>query len=140
MKRRGTPIINDDGSLSYKEVKEEYVDKNGKIQVRTQKSTKMAETRDARTLSSGTPQEEVYADYANYMKALANRARKEMVGTGKIAYSSSAKAAYQSEVDSLMGKLNLALRNALERGKPDHGKRNRCCKEKRESGHGQIRN
>ena len=35
-----------------------------------------------------------------------------MVGTGKIAYSSSAKAAYQSEVDSLMGKLNLALRNA----------------------------
>ena len=88
LKRRGTPTINDDGSLSYKEVKEEYVDKNGKIQVRTQKSTKMAETSDARTLSSGTPQEEVYADYANYMKALANRARKEMVGTGKIAYSS----------------------------------------------------
>ena len=112
LKRRGTPTINDDGSLSYKEVKEEYVDKNGKIQVRTQKSTKMAETSDARTLSSGTPQEEVYADYANYMKALANRSRKEMVGTGKIAYSSSAKAAYQSEVDSLMGKLNLALRNA----------------------------
>ena len=33
-------------------------------------------TRDARTLSSGTPQEEAYADYANTMKALANQDRK----------------------------------------------------------------
>ena len=28
-KRKGSPIINEDGSLSYKTVKEEYVDKNG---------------------------------------------------------------------------------------------------------------
>lgn len=112
LKRKGTPKINEDGSLSYKEVKEEYTDKNGKIKVRTQKSTKMAETKDARTLSSGTPQEEAYADYANAMKSLANQARKEMVNSGKIAYSASAKAAYQPEVDSLMGKLNVALMNA----------------------------
>lgn len=112
LKRKGSPIINEDGSVSYKTVKEEYVDKNGKIQVRTQKSTKMAETNDARTLSSGTPQEEAYADYANAMKSLANQARREMLGTGKIAYSASAKATYQDEVNSLMNKLNLALRNA----------------------------
>lgn len=112
LKRKGSPTINDDGSLSYKTVKEEYVDKNGKIQVRTQKSTKMAETKDAHTLSSGTPQEEAYADYANSMKSLANKARKEMVNSGKIAYSSSAKVTYQNEVDSLMGKLNVALKNA----------------------------
>lgn len=112
LKRKGSPIINEDGSLSYKEVKEEYTDKNGKVQVRTQKSTKMAETKDARTLSSGTPQEEAYADYANSMKSLANQARKEMVNTGKVAYSASAKAAYQTEVDSLSSKLNLALLNA----------------------------
>lgn len=93
-------------------MKEEYTDKNGKIKERTQKSTKMAETRDARTLSSGTPQEEAYADYANAMKSLANQARKEMVNSGKIAYSASAKATYQSEVNSLMGKLNVALMNA----------------------------
>lgn len=111
-KRKGSPKINEDGSLSYKEVKEEYTDKNGKIKERTQKSTKMAETRDARTLSSGTPQEEAYADYANAMKSLANQARKEMVNSGKIAYSASAKAIYQSEVNSLMGKLNVALMNA----------------------------
>ena len=72
----------------------------------------MAETRDARTLSSGTPQEEAYADYANKMKSLANQARKEMVNTGKIAYSASAKAAYEPEVTSLMAKLNVALKNA----------------------------
>lgn len=112
LKRKGSPKINDDGSLSYKEVIEEYTDKDGKIKVRTQKSTKMAETRDARTLSSGTPQEEAYADYANKMKSLANKARKEMVNTGKIAYSASAKAAYEPEVTSLMAKLNVALKNA----------------------------
>ena len=112
LKRKGSPKINDDGSLSYKEVIEEYTDKDGKIKVRTQKSTKMAETRDARTLSSGTPQEEAYADYANKMKSLANQARKEMVNTGKIAYSASAKAAYEPEVTSLMAKLNVALKNA----------------------------
>lgn len=112
LKRKGSPIINEDGSLSYKEVWETYVDKNGKTQVRTQKSTKMAETKDARTLSSGTPQEEAYADYANSMKSLANQARKEMVNTGKIAYSASAKATYLTEVKSLDSKLNQALLNA----------------------------
>lgn len=110
LKRKGSPIIDPEtGEQRYKQVREEYVDKTGKVQVRTQKSTKMAETIDARTLSSGTPQEEAYA---NKMKALANQARKEMVHTGKIAYSASAKAAYQTEVDSLMAKLNVALKNA----------------------------
>ena len=113
LKRKGSPIINPEtGEQSYKEVYEEYVDKNGKTRVRTQASTKMAETKDAYLLSSGTPQEEAYADYANKMKSLANQARKEMVSTGKIAYSASAKAAYQEEVDSLSAKLNVALMNA----------------------------
>ncbi len=114
LKRKGSPIIDPKtGEQTYKEVYEEYVDKKtGKIKVRTQASTKMAETRDARTLSSGHPVEEAYADYANQMKSLANKARKEMVSTGKIAYSASAKAVYQSEVDTLSAKLNVALRNA----------------------------
>lgn len=112
LKRKGSPVINEDGSLSYKEVNESYTDKDGKIKVSTQKSTKMAEVKDARELSSGTPQEEAYAKYANSMKSLANQARREMINTGKIAYSASAKAAYQPEVDSLMGKLNVALMNA----------------------------
>lgn len=113
-KRKGSPIINEDGSLSYKTADDlTYVDKKtGKTKTRTQASTQMAETKDARTLSSGTPQEEAYATYANHMKSLANQARKEMVNTGKIPYSSSAKATYQQEVDSLNAKLNVALKNA----------------------------
>ncbi len=114
IKRKGSPIINEDGSLSYKTVDDPtYLDKKtGKVKTRTQASTQMAETKDARTLSSGTPQEDAYADYANRMKALANKARKEMINTGKIPYSSSAKAIYQPEVDSLNTKLNIALKNA----------------------------
>lgn len=114
LKRKGSPIINPEtGEQSYKEVYEEYIDpKTGKTKVRTQQSTKMAETRDARTLSSGTPQEEAYAEYANKMKELANAARKEMLQTGKIAYSASAKSAYETEVETLMAKLDIALRNA----------------------------
>ena len=113
-KRKGSPTINEDGSLSYKTAEDlTYVDKKtGKTKTRTQASTQMAETKDAHTLSSGTPQEEAYASYANKMKSLANQARKEMVSTGKIPYSASAKAAYQNEVDSLNAKLNVALKNA----------------------------
>lgn len=112
-KRKGSPIINEDGSLSYKTVEDPvYVDKNGKTKQRTQASAQMAETKNAYTLSSGTPQEEAYAEYANKMKSLANQARKEMIHTGKIPYSSSAKLTYQKEVDSLNAKLNTALKNA----------------------------
>lgn len=113
LKRKGSPVIDPEtGEQSYKTVYEEYTDKNGKTKVRTQTSTRMAETKDAYLLSSGTPQEDAYAAYANKMKALANQARKEMVNTGKIEYSASAKATYQEEVDSLMAKLNVALKNA----------------------------
>jgi DNA-binding CsgD family transcriptional regulator len=93
---------------------ETYVDKTGKVKIRTQQSTKMAETDDAFTLVSdaNTPAERAYAEYANRMKALANQARKEMVTAGKIEYSASAKKTYQEEVDSLLAKLNVALKNA----------------------------
>lgn len=120
LKRKGSPIIDPEtGEISYKTVKEEYFDKKtGKMKVRTQQSTKMAETKDARTLLSskpgtpGNPKEEAYADYANKMKALANQARKEMLNTGKIEYSSAAKNTYKKEVSSLMAKLNVSLMNA----------------------------
>ena len=125
LKRQGTPQINmkgkewydpnkPEGSLIYKTADDVAYEVNGKVKYRTQKSTKMAETDDARTLISdlGTPMEIVYADYANKMKSLANQARKEIMTTGKIKYSATAKSAYQPEVDSLMAKLNTALLNA----------------------------
>lgn len=135
LKRQGSPLVNlkgkewydpsrPEGSLIYKTADDvSYeIDKVNKrtgevtkvTKYRTQKSTKMAETDDAYTLVSeaNTPMERLYAEYANRMKSLANQARKEMMGTGKIAYSASAKATYQAEVDSLMAKLNKSLLNA----------------------------
>lgn len=94
-----------------------YTDSTGKITYQTKKrsqaSTRMAETDDAYSLVSASrhPMELVYADYANDMKALANRARKEMVTTGKIAYSAEANKTYREEVDSLNKKLRTALLN-----------------------------
>ena len=112
-KRKGSPIIDPTtGKQTWKESIEEYTDKKGKTKIRTQKSTKMFEVDDARKLSSGTQQEEAYADYANKMKSLANEARKAMVNTGNLQYSSEAKKQYPSEVASLKSKLNTALKNA----------------------------
>lgn len=111
--RKGAPQIDKEtGKVSYKESGRTYVDKNGKVQQATTTVKLMSVTEDARTLSSGTPQENAYADYANKMKALANQARKEYTSTSRLKYSSSAKETYQQEVDSLNAKLNVAAKNA----------------------------
>lgn len=125
-KRQGQPKINQkgkawfdpnlpEGSLIFKTAdKLTYTDKSGKVKKKTQRSDAMSETRDARTLISAadTPQERIYADYANKMKSLANQARKEMIYTGRIPVSASAKQTYSYEVDSLKAKLNIAKKNA----------------------------
>lgn len=111
--RKGSPQIDPDtGKVTYKESGRTYVDKDGKTVKATTKVKLMSVTDDARTLSSGTPQEDAYADYANKMKALANTARKEAKATGRLQYSKSAKEAYQEEVKSLNAKLNVASMNA----------------------------
>ena len=134
LKRQGTPKINlkgtdyydptkPEGSLIYKVA--DNVDyqvtrvnkRTGEVTTvtkqRTQKSTKMGETDDAYSLVSTSrhPKELIYAQYANDMKDLANKARLEMAGTGKIAYSASAKSTYKAEVESLLKQLNTAQLN-----------------------------
>lgn len=89
-----------------------YTDKKGNVVPRLIKSKVMSEVDDARTISSGTLMEDIYADYANSMKALANRARKELLATSSTPYSPSAYRAYSEEVSSLKAKLNVALKNA----------------------------
>lgn len=81
-----------------------------------QKSSKMAETEDAYTLSSGTKVESLYADYANDLKALANVSRLEASRVDRSEYSPSAAKTYSSEVESLKSKLAIAEMNKpLER-------------------------
>ena len=84
----------------------------GDLVPKMQKSTKLAETDDARTLSSGTVIEEVYATHSNRMKDLANEARREIVKTKSIPYSPSARNVYAKEVAQLDHDLNIALMNA----------------------------
>jgi hypothetical protein len=125
LKRKGTPYVNQkgkewydpnkpEGALIYKSVREEYTDKTGKTKTRMQESTKMADVDNAYDLISQarTPQELLYADYANKMKTLGNQARKAMVTAGKIEYSSTSKQTYINEVNSLLARNNIALKNA----------------------------
>lgn len=104
------------GKKVYTYTNETYVDSKGRTVRRTVKSTKMAEAEDARSLSSGTRMEEIYASHANKLKGLANQARKASANTQYTPYSPSAKKTYEKEVKSLNAKLNLALQNKpLER-------------------------
>ncbi len=112
--RRGSGIIDPEtGKVSYKESGRTYIDKKtGKETNATNKSKLLNEVDDLFTLSSGTPQENAYADYGNKMKSLGNRARKELAKREKIEYSASAKKAYEPEVKSLDSKLAIAQMNA----------------------------
>lgn len=88
---------------------------------RMMSSTKMYETLaevggDARKLSSGTRIEDIYANYANTLKAMGNTARKAALSVNEDIYSPTAAQRYSEEVSSLKAALNLAARNApLER-------------------------
>lgn len=104
------------GERIFRETGESYVNKKGKTVQRLEKTTKMAATKDAYTLSSGTVIETVYAEHANKLKSLANQARKASRSIEAIPYSPEAKKKYSKEVDSLNHKLNEALKNRpLER-------------------------
>lgn len=95
---------------------------------KTTKGSRMEFVDDARRLLSGgsekdsissdrgQPIERVYADYANSMKDMANRARRELVAIQSPRQNKAAKAIYANEVKTLDDKLKIALRNApLER-------------------------
>ena len=111
--RRGAPQIDPKtGKVTYKESGRTYVDKDGKTVRATTKVPLLEVTDDLRTLSSGTMQENAYADYGNKLKALANRARKEDMATPNLEKSSAAAKVYKEEVDSLKAKLDIAARSA----------------------------
>src|SRR5699024_2449088 len=90
----GGPIA-EDGSLVFVPTGRTYVDKKtGKEVEAKTKGTKMEFAKDAHTLSSGTPKEQLYADHANVMKGLANEARRELKATPNHKYSPEARKKY----------------------------------------------
>lgn len=103
------------GDLYYKNNEGNYVKVTTEITKSSpilMKSTKMMEAEDAHVLSSGTIQEEIYADYANYMKDLGNRSRKEALAIHEIDYNPSARKVYAEQVQDLNTKLDDAILNA----------------------------
>jgi DNA invertase Pin-like site-specific DNA recombinase len=114
LETQGSGIINPTtGKVEYKTSGRTYIDKKtGKVAPAMQKSQLLLETTDLRKLSSGTPQENAYADYGNKLKALANRARKEVLTTGKLEYKPQSAKTYKEEVSTLNAKLNVAAMNA----------------------------
>ena len=104
------------GERRYIPTNRSYTNKAGKVVKNTTKSTKMFEAKDARELSSGTLMEDIYADHANRLKSLANKARKEALSSKSVPYSASARKAYAKEVAELDAAYKKAQRNKpLER-------------------------
>ena len=113
----GKKVYEETGATYQRPVRNKNGDIVGTETVRKKtRSTKMAETDDAFTLSSGTPMETTYAQFANSLKALANQSRKSYLNTPTFKQDPQARKKYSTEVSSLKAKLNTALKNApLER-------------------------
>ena len=112
--RQGSGVIDPTtGKVVYKESGRTYVDpKTGKAVLATTKVSRIEVLDDVRKLSSGTLQEEAYAEHANRMKALANQARLEYKATPTLKRSASAAKAFEPEVTRLMSALRVAQLNA----------------------------
>lgn len=116
--RQGSGVIDPlTGKVVYKESGRTYVDpRTGKTVAATTKVKRILAVDDVRSMSSGTLQEEAYADYANKMKDLANKARLEYKATPTLKRSASAAKAFEPEANRLMAALKVAQLNApLER-------------------------
>lgn len=102
----------DTGELIYKESGRTFTDpKTGKERIAEDTVSLISETKDARTLSSGTIQENLYADFSNQLKAMARQARKEAENMPGLKYNPAAAKQYAFEVRSLNDKYNTMLMN-----------------------------
>ena len=111
--RRGSVRVDKEtGEYIYKESGRTFTDpKTGKERLAEDTVSLISETKDARTLSSGTIQENLYADFSNKLKAMANQARKEAVNMKGIQRDPQAAKTYATEVASLKEKYNNMIAN-----------------------------
>lgn len=111
--RRGSVRVDKDtGEFIYKESGRTFTDpKTGKERIAEDTVSLISETKDARTLSSGTIQENLYADFSNKLKAMANQARKEAANMKGIQRNPEAAKTYAAEVASLKEKYNNMVAN-----------------------------
>ena len=111
--RRGSVRVDkESGEYIYKESGRTFTDpKTGRERLADDTVSLISETKDARTLSSGTIQENLYADFSNKLKAMANQARKEAVNMKGIQRDPQAAKTYATEVASLKEKYNNMIAN-----------------------------
>jgi DNA-binding CsgD family transcriptional regulator len=111
--RRGSVRVDKEtGEYIYKESGRTFTDpKTGKERKAEDTVSLISETKDARTLSSGTIQENLYADFSNKLKAMANQARKEAANMKGIQRNPEAAKTYAPEVASLKEKYNNMVAN-----------------------------
>lgn len=111
--RRGSIRVDKEtGEYIYKESGRTFIDpKTGKERKAEDTVSLISETKDARTLSSGTIQENLYADFSNKLKAMANKARKEAANMKGIQRNPEAAKTYAPEVASLKEKYNNMIAN-----------------------------
>lgn len=111
--RRGSIRVDKEtGEYIYKESGRTFIDpKTGKERKAEDTVSLISETKDARTLSSGTIQENLYADFSNKLKAMANQARKEAANMKGIQRNPEAAKTYAPEVASLKEKYNNMIAN-----------------------------
>ena len=114
--RDGGGIDPKTGKKVWVETGESYIDSRGKKVLRTEKAPRMALTDNAYSLSSGTRMENLYAEHANSLKALANKARKEAVSQPRVKKNPEAARRYSREVTELKAQINVARKaKPLER-------------------------
>ena len=114
--REGGGIDPKTGKKVWVETGESYIDVRGKKVLRTETSPRMALTDNAYSLSSGTRIENLYAEHANSLKALANKARKEAVSQPRAKKNPQAARRYSREVAELKAQINVARKaKPLER-------------------------
>ena len=104
--------VDSEGRKILKKAKPYGYDENGNPKYNKEKVPRMSQTDDAFTLSSGDPKENAYANYANQMKALANKARKEWLATPSLKVVESSKKEYSKEIATLNEKLKAAYSNS----------------------------
>lgn len=102
----------------YKERTPEELAANPKLAPRIKKSKTVSTdhvvemVKDAKTLGSGTPIENMYGDYINALGKMRDKANTVVSTTPNMTMSKEAKLQYKSQVESLQNKLNIALANS----------------------------
>lgn len=113
--RRGSVRIDKDtGEYIYKESGRTFTDKKGKKRIAEDEVSRISLEKDVRNLMSsktGTPQEVEYANFSNYLKAMANQARKDYANMKGIQRDPAAAKKYAPEVESLKVKYEAVLAN-----------------------------